>query len=96
MQAMNIEEYEQLKAFRDLIHNTAEGLRYANGQGALAAAADAAAERWAEVDADFARVLRDIRSQAWSMPLAQIKPVVQAVVEHLEAQLAEIDRQLSA
>ncbi len=93
---MNIEEYEQLKAFRDLISDTIEGLRHAAGQGALAAAADLAAERWTPFDDDFARVLRDIRAQAWSMPLAQIRPVVEAVVAHLEAQLAEIDAQLSS
>ena len=61
---MNIEEYEQLRAFRGLISDTVEGLRHAGGQGALASAADLAAERWAPVDDDFARVLRDIRSQA--------------------------------
>ncbi len=93
---MNIEEYEQLKAFRDVITSTMDGLRHAGSQGALAAAADAAAERWDPLDADFARVLRDIRSQAWSMPLQQIRPVVEAVVAHLEAQVAAIDSQMDA
>ena len=30
------------------------------------------------------------------MPLAQIRPVVEAAIEHLEAQLAEIDLQLGS
>ncbi len=93
---MDIEQYEQLKAFRDVITDTIEGLRHAGSQGSLAAAADAAASRWEPLDDDFAKVLRDIRSQAWSMPLQQIRPVVEAVVAHLEAQVGEIDRQMNA
>lgn len=90
------EQYHQLKAFRDLITDTIDSLRYAGSQGALSAAADTAAEKWSAVDDNFARVLRDIQSKAWSMPYQQVKPVVEAVIAHLEEQLPDIDRQMDA
>jgi len=88
------EEYKQHKAFRDLITGTIDGLKYAGSQGALASSADAAANKWERVDPEFAAVLRDIRSKAWSMPLMQVKPVVEAVVSHLQQQVEALDQQM--
>ena len=86
---------KQIKAFRDLISDTIGQLQGAFGQGALASAAGAAATRWDPVDGDFAALLRKVQSQAWSMPYDQVKPVVEAVVGHLNEQLPAIDQQLN-
>ena len=92
---VDLQAYNKLKAFRDLIQETMDTLSSANGQASLATAARAAASRWDEVDEAFAAVLRDVAQRAWQMPFAQVKPVVTAIVGHLAGQLADVDADLN-
>lgn len=91
---MQPEEYKALEAFRDLIVKTISTLRGAGSQGALGSALAQAAPDWEPVDADFANVLKDLRQQVWSMPFAQVRPVVDAVCGHLEQQLEAVNAEL--
>lgn len=91
---MQPEEYKELQAFRDLLKKTIATLRGAGSQAQLGGALDDAAPDWKKVDPDFADVLTNLRQQVWQMSFAQVRPVVDAVVGHLEAQLADVNRQL--
>lgn len=95
--ALTPKQYTELKNFRDLIAKTVERLRQAGSQGALAQAVGDCAPGWDAVDAEFATVLREeVGRKVWQMPYAQVRPTVDAIVNHLGAQLAEIDQQLAA
>lgn len=88
-------EWARVKAFRDLIQQTLKSIEGAAGQGALAAAASESAGKWDGTDAEFAALLRDLAQSVWQMPFAQVRPTVQAIVNHLKSELADADRQLA-
>ena len=91
---MQPEEYKHLKAFRDLIQETLTALRDATSQAGLASVVAQYEPRWQPVHDEFAEVLRGIKSQVWSMPLPQVRKVVEAVCGHLEGTMAGLDKQL--
>ena len=91
---MTPEEYKHLSAFRKLLEDTLNAMKSAGSQATMAAAVDEYAPRWTNVHDDFAQVLQGIRSQIWSMPFAQVRPVANAVIGHLETTLADVKRQL--
>ena len=82
---MTPEEFLHLKAFKDLLDDTINGLSNATSQATLASAAEEYSGRWREADDDFADILDGIKKQAWSMPYVQARMVSQKVVEHLAA-----------
>ena len=94
--SLSPQEYTHLKGFRDLIASTIGRLEQAQSQGALSQAVGDVAPRWDEVDADFAGVLRSVGESVWTMPFAQVRPTVNAIVGHLGQQLSELDQQLAA
>lgn len=88
-------EWARVKAFRDLIKQTLTAIQGAQGQGALAAAASEHAAKWDTTDAEFAALLRELAQSVWQMSFAQVRPTVQAIVNHLQNELADADRQLA-
>ncbi|MCC6621626.1 MAG: hypothetical protein IT385_10255 [Deltaproteobacteria bacterium] len=88
-------EWARVDAFRKLIKQTLTSIEGAAGQGALAAAASDAAGKWDATDAEFASLLRDLAQSVWQMPFAQVRPTVQAIVNHLRGELADVERQLA-
>ncbi|MCP3859816.1 MAG: hypothetical protein GY704_09205 [Phycisphaeraceae bacterium] len=94
--SLSPQEYNQLKAFRDLIASTMSRLDQAQSQGPLSQAVGDVAPQWDGIDPDFANVLRDVGNSVWTMPFIQVRPTVEAIVGHLGAQLGEIDQQLAA
>ncbi|PIE21194.1 MAG: hypothetical protein CSA66_00025 [Proteobacteria bacterium] len=94
--ALNPQQYAQLKAFRDLIATTMDRLGQAQSQAALSQTVGDIAPRWDDVDGDFANVLRDVGNSVWTMPFAQVRPTVSAIVGHLGQQLGEVDQELAS
>lgn len=92
---MQPEEYKQLSAFRALIRETIEGFQSCTMQAALSRATEDFAARWDTVDPAFAKLLRGIQGQAWSMQLPQIKEVTKMVCGHLDKQLTQVDARLN-
>lgn len=93
---MDPKEYNLLKAFRDLLADSVSQLQNAAGQSQLASTASELAGRWDDADEEFANVLRDISRQARTMSFAQVRPVVQAITGHIQAQLSEVEARLNS
>lgn len=92
---MDPKEYMQVKAFRDLIASTIEELTAATTPSSLATAIEARLDAWEKADPDFAAVLRDLRSQVYSMGLPHMREVRKGICGHLKKNLERIDRSLN-
>ena len=91
---MSPEDYNALKAFRDLIAKTIDDLSNATTQGGLARIVADCATGWDDVDKDFANVLRDIGQSVWTRGFATVAPTVKTIADHLGRQLKEVEGQL--
>lgn len=91
---MQPDEYKKLKAFKDLITDTREALLQCSTPAVLSRTTEDFAVRWEPVDAAFAKLLRGIQGQAWSMQLPQIRDVGKMIAAHLDKQLASVNSRL--
>jgi hypothetical protein len=92
---MNPEQRAHLQTFHDLLTQSVNSLRSATSQTALASRASELQQIWADVDEDFAELLGEVRTQAYTMPYLQSRKVADTIIVHLEQTLAQVKNDLN-
>ena len=89
-----VEEHLRVQAFRTLVSSTLGALRDVRAQAALANALDQYLPAWEKADAEFATVLRQLRSQVFNLGLPHLRAVASTLCEHLQVNLERIEKGL--